>query len=375
MRRFADLRPGAILLVAATVLSLILAAQPSRATKYAGAFMADGGGARALGMGSAFTAVADDASATFWNPAGLAVQGHKQLLIMHSERFGDLIDRDFVSYVHPLKGDAHHTLGITIIRLGLDDIPFTDGLARKLDDPAYGGNGDGVLDDDEAARIFQFSDEIEYKSDSELAIMGSYARAAGAWRVGGNVKFIHQSLADYSSFGIGIDLGVLRKNWWRNLDFGLKLQDITSTYLSWSTGRNETIAPVVIPGVAYDWMVPSWKLRILASAALETHFDNRNGEIPEGVDDGGLDGADQFSWGGVGLSSVSSNLFLGLELRLSERVDLRVGSHGGFDSEDWTFGAGLDLHPLRVDYAFAGDTLGLDSSSNYTHRVSLGVSF
>ena len=375
MRRFSDLRPGAILLVAAIPFLLLLFAGGAFATKYAGSFMADGGGARALGLGSAFVAVADDASATFWNPAGLAGQTHKQLLIMHSERFGDLIDRDFVSYVHPLGGDAHHTIGITVIRLGLDDIPFTDDLAKKLDEPEYGGNGNGVLDDDEAARIFQFSDEIKYKSDSELAIMASYARDLGQWQVGGNVKFIRQSLADFSSFGLGIDVGLMRRNWWKNLDFGVKFQDATSTYLSWSTGRNETIAPVLTPGIAYDWVVPSWNLRILGSAALETHFDNRNGELPEGVDNGGVDGADQFSWSGLGTSSVSSNLFLGVEARLSGRVDLRVGSHGGFDSEDWTFGAGLDLRPLRVDYAFAGDALGLGDSSGYTHRVSLGVSF
>ncbi len=375
MRRFTDLRPGVILLVAAAAIFLIFPAHPAHATKYAGAFMADGGGARALGLGSAFVAVADDASTTFWNPAGLAGQEKKQLLLMHSERFGNLINRDFVSYVHPLGGDAHHTLGVTVIRLGLDNIPFTDELARKLDLPAYGGNGNGVLDDDEAARIFQFSDEIQYKSDSELAIMGSYARDVGRWQVGGNVKVIHQSLADFSSFGLGIDLGILRRNWWKKLDFGVKFQDATSTYLSWSTGRNESISPVITPGIAYDWVVPSWNLRILGSAALETHFDNRNGDLPPGVDSGGIDGADQFSWSGVGLSSVSSNLFLGVEARLSGRVDLRVGSHGGFASEDWTFGAGLDLRPLRVDYAFAGDTLQLGGSSNYTHRVSLGVDF
>jgi hypothetical protein len=182
-------------------------------------------------------------------------------------------------------------------------------------------------------------------------------------------------VGDYSSFGLGIDLGLLRRDWWKKLDFGIKFQDATSTYLSWSTGTNETIAPVVVPGIAYDWEVQSWNLRILGSAALETHFDNRNGEVPDGVDDGGVSGADQFSWSGLGLSSWSSNLYLGLELRLAQRVDLRVGSHGGFESEDWTFGAGLNLMPILIDYAFAGDVLQLDSSSNYTHRVSLGVRF
>jgi hypothetical protein len=360
--------------LAALTVILTLAAD-ARATKYAGAFMMDGGGARPLGMGSAFVAVADDASTTFWNPAGISGIRERELLIMHAERFGDLIDRNFVSYVQPLGGDAHHTLGFTIIRLGLDDIPFTDHLVATLDDPANGGNGDGVLDDDEAARIFQFSDEIQYKSDQELSLMGSYARDVGRWQIGGNVKFIRQSVGDYSSFGLGVDLGFLRRNWWKQLDFGIKFQDATSTYLSWNTGTSETIAPVVIPGLAYDWTVESLSLRILGSAALETHFDNRNGEVPAGVDDGGISGADQFSWEAVGLSSWSSNLYLGLEMRMAQRVDIRLGSHGGFESEDWTFGAGLDLRPLQVDYAFAGDVLQIGDSSGYTHRISIGVSF
>ncbi len=372
MRKLAFLRS---LSFALPLLAVVVGPNVALATKYAGAFMADGGGARALGMGSAFVAVADDPSATFFNPAGLAGQEKRSLLIMHSERFGKLINRDFASYVHPLGGDAEQTLGLTVIRLGLDNIPFTDKLVSVLDDPSNGGNGDGILDDDEATRIFQFRDQIQYKSDTEWAFMGSYARRAGAWRVGGNIKIIRQTVADYSSFGLGIDLGMLRRDWWKNLDVGVKLQDATSTYLSWSTGTNETIAPVLVPGVAYDWNVPSWNLRILASGALETHFDNRNGALPEGVDANGVNGADQFSWSGLGMSSVSSNLYLGLEVSLSQRVDLRVGSHGGFGSEDWTFGAGLDLRPLRVDYAFAGDVLQLDSSSGFTHRVSLGVNF
>jgi hypothetical protein len=41
-------------------------------------------GARAAGMGSAFAAVSDDATATYFNPAGLAFLDHRELSLMHS---------------------------------------------------------------------------------------------------------------------------------------------------------------------------------------------------------------------------------------------------------------------------------------------------
>ena len=54
----------------------ILAASPASATKYAAEFLKIQVGARALGMGGAFTAVADDASAPWWNPAGKIGRAH-----------------------------------------------------------------------------------------------------------------------------------------------------------------------------------------------------------------------------------------------------------------------------------------------------------
>lgn len=350
-------------LVLLTVLAGLLGAGPAQATKFAGAFMADGGGARALGMGSAFVAVADDASAAFWNPAGLIDLPQREALLMHSERFGDLVDRDFAAYAQPLRGEAgtwrDGAFAVSVIHLAVDDIPFTDHLVGQLD-----LDGNGVLDPDEAVNLLDpfYFDQIRFETDRELALMASYARRAGVWQLGGNVKVIRQTVGDYSSFGLGIDLGVLRRDWWRALDVGVKLQDATSTYLSWSTGRNETIAPVLVPGVAYDWIFEQIGLDLTAAGALEIHFDGRTNQV------------DQFgyqAWGSL-FEDVSSNLFLGLEASLSRRVHLRMGSHGGFDAERLTYGIGLEFGRLRADYAHAGDVLDIDES---THRVSLGVRF
>lgn len=343
---------------AALLLAGVFWGHPAGATKFAGAFMADGGGARALGMGSAFVAVADDASATFFNPAGLVDAKRPEFLIMHSERFGDLVDRDFLSYVHPLSGDGWlgGAFAVSVIHLAVDDIPITSQLSELLDD-----DGNGIVDDDEVLDLLDpaIYDQIQYETDRELALMLSYARRAGAWQWGGNLKFIRQSVADFSSFGVGIDLGVLRRDWIGRLDVGLKLQDATQTYLSWDTGRNETIAPVVVPGISYDWSFESLHLGLLASGAFEMHFDDRTGDV------------DQFEMGGT-----TANLHMGIEATLAQRAQLRFGSRGNtdgsFKAQNLTWGLGLGFNHFRVDYAYAGDVLEIDEN---THRISLGVSF
>lgn len=352
-------RTGLLAVVIALTLPL-----PAAATRFAGAFMADGGGARAMGMGSAFVAVADDASAAFWNPAGLLNLSSREIVAMHSERFGDLVDRDYVSYVQPLRGVGAWSNGafaFSVIHLAVDDIPFTDHLAAELDRL---GNKNGVVDPGEELNILDpvIQDQIQFKTDRELAFMASYARPFGNWQVGGTAKFVRQGVGDFSSFGVGIDLGLLRRDWWRTLDVGVKLQDITTTYLSWSTGRNETVAPVVTPGASYDWFFPDLGVGLTAATAVEFHFDGRGNQV------------DQFgyqSWGSI-FEDMSSNVFLGVETTLRDRAHLRFGSHGGFNAADLTFGVGLELLRFRVDYAHAGDVLETDAS---THRISLGVQF
>jgi hypothetical protein len=333
----------------------LLSVLPTRvlAAKYAGAFMADGGGARALAMGGAFTAVADDPSAAFWNPAGLVSTEGRNLLLMHSERFGDLIDRDFVAYAQPvdwsLLGGEDGALAVSAIRLGIDDIPLTDHLFDDLDN-----NDDGIVDEDELQGLFTLQDQIRFVSDSELAMFVSYAERKGDWQVGGSLKFIRQSVGDDSSLGIGVDLGLLRPGIWRNLDFGLKLQDATTTHLSWSNGTKESITPAVIPAFAYRLPLPAWNARITLATSAETRFENRQE-------------ADQYHSG-----AISTNIHFGGELALHDKVFLRGGFDSGWSLDDITMGAGFRLAMLTVDYAYAGDMMNIDEE---THRVSITAHF
>src|SRR5512143_1234923 len=117
-------RTPTILLCAAAAL---LAAVPVSATKYAGEFMKIPVGARAVGMGGAFSAVADDATAPYWNPAGMVYLPYREAFLQHAEQFGSLVNHNFGGVVMPLKSgaDRRAALGVTMTGVGVNDIPIT----------------------------------------------------------------------------------------------------------------------------------------------------------------------------------------------------------------------------------------------------------
>ncbi|MBD3348598.1 MAG: hypothetical protein GF400_05315, partial [Candidatus Eisenbacteria bacterium] len=110
--------------VAVLTLGAFVPVPAGAADKYAGEFLTHGVGARALGMGSAFVAVSDDVTAGYWNPAGVADVGSRQVQLMHAETFGDVVNYDTGAYVHPLGNGSG--IAVTVVRLAVDDIPFTD---------------------------------------------------------------------------------------------------------------------------------------------------------------------------------------------------------------------------------------------------------
>ncbi len=80
--------------------------------------------ARAAGMGQAFVAIADDATATFWNPAGLAWQTTPDIVLMYSklaEGLADDISYNYLAYSKPMWGGGFGA-SIIFLNLGSSDI-------------------------------------------------------------------------------------------------------------------------------------------------------------------------------------------------------------------------------------------------------------
>ena len=322
-------RSARFILAMTFVGTLVLAGGANAANKYAGEFLTHGVGARALGMGSAFVAVANDVTSGYWNPAGIADAEARSVHLMHSETFGDVVNYDTGAYVHPLSADA--ALAVTVIRLAVDDIPFT---------------GDFNVSDEGVVQYNE--DDIIWESDSEMAALISYARRSSErLRVGGNLKLIRKSIGNYSCYGLGFDLAG-QYDVTERATLGINVRDVTTTFLVWDTKERERIMPTVKVGVAYTMPVSSMDGVVTAAVDADVRFENRRL-------------ADEYHIG-----AVSADTHYGVEFLYRDIVGVRTGLAMG----QLTAGAGLSLAGFTVDYAF-GKHEYLDSS----HRVSASYGF
>jgi hypothetical protein len=114
LRRAASVLGLAGLLLSAGVANAQFELGSQRAGTSSGAFLKIGVGARAVAMGEAFVAVANDPSAIVWNPAGLASILRQEVQFTHAEWPGD-INYDFLVYVMP----ARRLGGSLAIQLGM----------------------------------------------------------------------------------------------------------------------------------------------------------------------------------------------------------------------------------------------------------------
>jgi hypothetical protein len=358
---------------------LALAAAPASATKYAGEFLKIPVGPRSIGMGGAFTAVCDDASAPYWNPAGLVYLPYREVLFQHAEQFGGLASHDYLGGVFPLGGPKgrEQALGVSLIRFGVDDIPITPrpgGLRPGVDFLDYGPDRDPSTNDpgqnngvwDRGERLLLTSEDLFLASSSDMSLALSYARHHGAhWSYGGSLRFVRQSVPDtlpgedVTSFGAGLDAGVLYMPT-DAVTVGVMLRDITTTYLSWSNGTRELVAPTVATGAAFQFH-PAEHHALTLALDLAWGFEGR-----------ALDSQ-------VDLGRVTLDVRSGAEYWYRNLLALRAGVNG----KDLAFGAGLRYKQVGVDYAaslhrfFATDDPDYpsDADLDVTHLVSLGVNW
>jgi len=83
-------------------MSCFLLSSILHADKYAGEFLNIGVGVKARALGNAFVALADDPTATYWNPAGIYYCNNLSFNIMHSEEYAGNLKYDAISAVYPL---------------------------------------------------------------------------------------------------------------------------------------------------------------------------------------------------------------------------------------------------------------------------------
>src|SRR5512146_1348651 len=127
-------------LTAAAVLAVCLAAAASAGDdpryfsgKAAGSTTADflnlPVGARAAGMGGAYSAISEEASAIYWNPAGL-VQIPKLSAVFMRAQYVEDISYQYAAYAHRLSYDSVIAGSVLITDIG--SIPRTDVSGNNL---------------------------------------------------------------------------------------------------------------------------------------------------------------------------------------------------------------------------------------------------
>jgi len=362
----------------AAAITLLLFASPAAATKYAGEFMKIPVGARAVGMGGAFTAVADDATSPYWNPAGMVFLPYREAFLQHAEQFGNLVNHNFGSYVLPLRAPANQraALGISATWVGVNDIPITPrpGGLKPGDWLDYGADNDPLTNDpgqangkwDPGERLLISPEDLYMASSNDIAVGLSYARQRSTrfcWA--GTVKFVRQSIPDttfgehVTSFGAGLDAGMLYMVT-DAVTLGAVVHDLTTTYISWSDGVREFVAPTITTGASFNFS-PADRHAITVATDLAWDFED------EAYDSE------------IRMGGVTAALHAGVEYWYRSTLALRAGVSG----KDLDFGLGFRYRHFGADYAaslnrfFAASDPQFPDDTNLdaTHLVSLSMSW
>lgn len=339
---------------------LMLTSSLMAQVKYSNEFLNIGVGARTMGMAGAGIALVDDVTAGYWNPSALVgLQSDLDISLMHSEYFAGLAKYDYGAVAKRI--DSESVVALSMIRLGVDDIPNTLELI----------DSDGNI----------LYDRIKTFSAADMGFVFSYARKTPieGLSIGGNAKIIYRRTGEFANaWGFGFDASATWiKNDWR---LAAMARDITTSFNAWRiqtdkleeifalTGNEipknslEITMPRIILGVGRSFKVSD---DIIASADLDLHFT--------------LDGKRPVL---LSLGFTGIDPYLGTEWIYKNWLSLRMGVGQfqwvpGFEGNNElnlqpALGLGVRFKNLHINYALTD--VGDMSISQYSNIISLRFS-
>lgn len=284
-----------------------------------------GAGARSIGLGGAFTAIADDATATVWNPAGLGSAA--DLSINFSTQQLDL-DRshNFIALTKAL-GSAG-SIGLAVTNAGVSGIQQYDANER------YGG-------------------EFDYSAN---AYSLSYGIGLGNFGIGltGRMLADNFGAADVESqsgFG-GVDIGIMGHA--LHIDVGEEKvptfhYGLVAKYLGASLGE-DTVPMVINLGLAYNLYMGNV---VTFAADIEQEL--------------------------VNLDQSATSLKLGAEYTIltykSTALSIRGGVRASRDAQNLFGGFGVNIGGLQIDYAIQDGMASEINGVGSTHFASLSYRY
>ncbi|MDI6839524.1 MAG: PorV/PorQ family protein [bacterium] len=307
-------------------------------------------GARPNGMGAAFTAISDDALATYYNDAGLGFQNKNDIALMHANWLPGLYPGmyyEFITFTRPVPGTG--VLGGHIIYLttgetvGMDETGQEVGRWTTWDASikiSYGTKLNEKLSAGIGAKFI-----YSFLAPADIVWIVLHQRGGGtgtSWAFDGSTLYIPN----------------------KNLQLGLSLQNMGPNIKYTETGKSDPLPWTLRFGLAWHPLYTSTN-KLTLSGELTKIVVGILDDLREAQKSPkkGFTYIYQDTWKGIGIEYTWANLF---SLRGGHFSDI-IGRREGL-----TYGGGVKIRGLRFD-------IGVDSAlydfptSNY--RFSLDYSF
>ena len=315
-----------ILILTLSLTGMLYAQSVTKVGTTAAPFLNVGIGARAIGMGGAYVSLANDASAMFWNPGGIALIQGNEAIFNHSEWIAD-ISFDFAGFVINLGNIG--TVGMFANFMTMGEMERTtelypEGTGQKFNAGSY-------------------------------ALGLSYGRSlTDRFSIGFNFKYIREYILNSSASGVAIDVGTVFKTQFRGLRIGAAISNFGTKMRMY--GRDLLVQHDIDP------LREGSNERV--NAGLETDAYDLPLHLRVGVSYDLLQDVENHTlWLAVDAVHPSDNVEsvnVGAEYVLMNMFSLRAGYAALFskDSEQGlTLGAGLQYGfgptlAMKIDYAY-----------------------